>query len=263
MSTVTRWAGLVFWLFVAAASALAIAIALFENTDKRTPIASSPTRADPPAPALPTFEDRLTPRQKADCGEFGKLAGQMAARRNEGATLDQELASIRRLPNADAIRELANVAQLVYQHPAFNRQTPQSEAISFAMDCEMKIGKTQAGAQYFNTADEIAVALSGFKTFNGVPLVQLLGKYGIWINYAEAVPAEFFAPIPCEKGELVYSMMYGKGASRRMPCKLRDEFTGQALPVTEFIRRGDAFPLVRPDEDDPLIYWAATGKCQS
>lgn len=57
-------------------------------------------------------------------------------------------------------------------------------------------------------------------------------------------------------------MMYGKGASGRMPCDLRDEFAGQMLPITEFIRRGDAFPFARPDEDDPLIYWAATGKCQ-
>jgi len=214
-------------------------------------------------PTLPTFVDRLTPQQKAACVEFGKLAGQMAARRNEGATLSQELVAIRRLPSQDVIDELTNVAKLVYQNPAFDRQNPESEAMSFGMDCEMRIGKTQAGAKYFNTTEEIASGLSEFKTFNGVPLVQLLGKYGVVINHVEAVPAEFFAPIPFEKGELVYSMMYGKGAARRMPCDLKDEFTGEMLPVTEFIRRGDAFPVVRPDEDDPLIYWAATGKCQS
>jgi hypothetical protein len=98
-------------------------------------------------PTLPTFEDRLTPQQKAACVEFGKLAGQMAARRNEGATLSQELVAIRRLPSQDVIDELTNVAKLVYQNPAFDRQNPESEAMSFGMDCEMRIGKTQAGAK--------------------------------------------------------------------------------------------------------------------
>lgn len=132
------------------------------------------TSAAPPTPiaSLPTFTERLTTQQKAACADFGTLAGQMAVRRDDGATLSQELATIRRLPTQAAVDEFTNMAKLVYDNPAFNRQCATSEAMSVGMDCEMRIAKTQAGAKYFDTAEEIAVALAEFKTFNGVPLAN-------------------------------------------------------------------------------------------
>lgn len=222
----------------------------------------APPPTQPPAAAA-TKPNELTPQQSADCVQYGVLAGHMAEDRDSGVPLSKQLTTIRKMGNSVAIDEFSNMAKLVYQNPAFNRQEPKSEAMSFAMDCDLRVLKKQGGAKYFNTAEEIADGLSGFKTFNGTPLLRLLGQYGIQITYVEAVPAEVFAPATYEKGDLVYSMTYGKGASRSMPCHLKDWFKGQAMPIPEFIRRGEAFPLVRPDEDDAVIYWAATGKCST
>lgn len=245
----------------AAISLIAVAVASCTSGDSSAPTAAAAPQVPSVAAAANKWD--LTPAESAGCAEYAKFAGYLAADRDDGVPLAQQLMAIRQKFSGTAAKEFIDLATAVYQDPAFNKQTSESEAKSWLFDCDTRIGKTKAGAKYSNSPAEIAAALADFKTFDGTPLVELLGKYGIKISYVEAVPAEFFAPLPYEKGELVYSMNYGTRAARRMPCDLKDEFKGPILPTTEFIRRVNAFPFVRPEEDDPLIYWAATGKCQS
>jgi hypothetical protein len=219
-----------------------------------------PTAAAPAqAPVAKAWD--LTPQESASCVQYGTVAGNLATDRDNGVPLSQQLATIREKFTGTSAKEFVDMASAVYENPVFNKQTPKSEAMSWVMDCDMRIGKIKAGAKHSNTPAEIAAALADFKTFDGSPLVELFGKYGIKISYVEAVPAEFFEPIPHEKGELVYQLMFSRGATKPMPCHLRDWFKVQMLPMPEVIRRGDEFPHIRPDEDDAAIYWAATGKC--
>jgi hypothetical protein len=190
------------------------------------------------------------------------MAGNLAADRDSGIPLSQQLATIRQRFGASlAAKEFSDMAIAVYQNPIFNKQEPESEAKSWVLDCDLRVEKAKAGAKYFNSPEEIAGALAEFRTFDGTPLVELFGKYGIKISYVEAVPAEVFEPIPHETGEIVYQLMFSRGPTRVMPCHLRAWFKGKMLPMPEIIRRGAEFPHVRPDEDDAAIYWAATGKC--
>ena len=219
----------------------------------------------PPAPPQPVAQPRkgeLTEQQSADCVQYGMIAGRIAVDRDNGVTIGDELATIRKQPGLPGVKaDILNMAHMVYENPAFNRQEPKSEAMSWTLDCDLRLLKKQAGAKAFNTDTEITEALAGFKTFDGTPLIALLGKYGIRISYVEETPAEVFDPVPYEKGDLVFLLQFSKGASRAMPCHLRTWFKGDTLPIPEFIRRGAQFPLIRPEEVDPVIYWAATGKC--
>ncbi len=213
-------------------------------------------------PVVATKPSALTPQELATCTEYGSVAGNLATDRDNGITLSQQLAAIRQKFGASAAaKEFADMATAIYKNPWFNKQIPESEATVWTMDCKIRIGKTKAGAKYFNKPEDIAIGLAEFKTFDGTPLVDLFGKYGIKISHVEEVPAEFFDPLPHEKGELVYQIIFSKGATRAMPCHLRDWFKGTMLPMPEIIRRGAEFPHIRPDEDDAAIYWAATGKC--
>lgn len=204
----------------------------------------------------------LTQEESAACLDYAKAAGGLATDRDNGIPLSVQLENIReRFGAAPAEKEFAQMATAIYQNPVFNKQTPEAEEESWAMDCDIRVEKMKAGAKYFNSPAEIASGLADFKTFDGTPLVDLFGKYGITIAYVEAVPAEVYEPIPHEKGEIVYQITFGHGATRTMPCRLREWFNVPMMPMPEIIRRGAEFPHIRPEEDDAAIYWAATGKC--
>jgi hypothetical protein len=99
---------------------------------------------------------------------------------------------------------LEDLATAVYTTPGLNRQSPDSEALTMKMDCETRTRKNAMGAQYFNSQDEIKAGLAEFKTFNGTPLIDLLGKYGVVITYAEGAPSEAYGPgYDDQKGDML------------------------------------------------------------
>jgi hypothetical protein len=102
-----------------------------------------------------------------------------------------------------------------------------------------------------------------FHTFNGQPVDELLGKYGITIEYAIPSPIEQYwdARHPYDKhGDVLYALAF-MGKPKSMPChleRLQDPQWGSTAEVT---RRGNTLFATREDDVGPLVYWAATGKC--
>jgi hypothetical protein len=206
--------------------------------------------------------EALDEKSRQGCAAYGKLAFALATDRDAGISFSQQkrniLATSGGTPMAD---EMVALADIIYNNPMGKMWSPDGAMGSMYVDCIVRIGKTRAGAKTYNSKPEIDEVLSGFKTFNGKPFTALLLEYGVRISSVEVTPAEYFENSKDKPGDKVLLVILKSRPTKKMPCRLKTWVSGEILPMPEIISRGDEFPLLRPDEDDPLIYWAATGKC--
>lgn len=206
--------------------------------------------------------DELDEKTKAGCAAYGKMAFAFATDRDSGISFAQQQKDIRaKVGGTPVADEMLSLANLIYNDPMGKGWSPKGAMSSMYVDCIVRIEKTRSGAKIYSTKSEIAEAFNGFKTFNGKPLPTLLLDYGIRISSVEITPAEYFKNDKDKPGDKLLLVTLASKPNKPMPCRLKKWVSGDMLPMPEIIRRGDEFPLLRPDEDDPLIYWAATGKC--
>ncbi len=196
------------------------------------------------------------------CLIYGKMASAYAADRNNGIPLRQHFSDInRRLGETPAGRELRSLAVFIYDNPAGNKLDPEGAEFAMYADCTIRVGKSKAGSMTYDKHEDIDSVLHDFKSFNGKPLTVLLRGYGVRIASVEITPAEYYKNPQDKPGDKVFLVTLANRPTKAMPCRLKKWIKGEILPMPEFIRRGVQFPLIRPEDDDPLIYWAATGKC--
>jgi hypothetical protein len=242
---------------------LGIALAAYCSNQATAPPQPAPVSASPEQPARASPTD-LTPDEVKACQAYGTVAGNLATDRDNGIPLSAQLSDIQtKMGTTPAANEITQLARLLYTHPYFKKLTPEGAAPVFDMDCTMRVQKMKGGSNVYNTRADIASSLAQFKTFNGKPLVDLLAGYGVKIDSAEATPTEAFGDGQGKPGDIVFTLTFSKPPTKMMPCRLNKWLSGEVLPIPEFTRSVSEFPEIKPDTDDPLIYWAATGKCST
>lgn len=103
----------------------------------------------------------------------------------------------------------------------------------------------------YHRYDEISRALGGFSTYTTEPLPILLSKYGISIGSVRE--------ITISKSVVKYRITLLGPALSSTPCFLSDWIVAKGR--FEFAERnGNEFPDLS-SKIDPVLYWAATGKC--
>jgi hypothetical protein len=233
---------------------------------------SSASKKDPGTNTQqPSSEQSITPQDskeesneqtKQACVSYGKMASAFAIDREKQISFSQQVADINsKYGKTAAADEVRNLADFIYNNPAGKMLSSEGADTSMYMDCLMRIGKTKAGAKTYNSEEAIRNLFVGFKTFNGKSLLELFKEYGLKIASVEVTPAEYFKNPDDKPGDKVFLITLANRPSKVMPCRLKSWIHGELLPMPEFFQRGEKFPLIRPEEDDPLIYWAATGKC--
>ena len=251
-----------------AAMGVAMALALSgcePSTGPRPP--SGPPQANAQTPVVQ--EQPHDPKVEKACMAYGKMAGAFATDRDNGIPFSQQIRDIKaKFGTTPVAIEMRTLADLLYNKPWANKLSPEGAPPVFYSDCIMRVEITRDGGRSFTSKEDIGDALKDFKTFNGKPLVFLLRDYGIKIASVETVPVEhhwkYFKRSQDQPGDVIFTMILASKPTKAMPCRLREWviiIKGDVLPMAEFERRGQTFPIVRPDDDDPLIYWAATGKC--
>lgn len=235
---------------------------LFTACDSPT-TATEPERAVEPAAGDQQGHrgDDVAPAQEEACRQYGEMAAAIASDRDRGVPLKAQLKALSLLPDSGARKDAESLIDMLYNQPYANQMTPEGAAPTFFITCLADAKRRQAGAQRFTERADIEKALRDFKTFNKKPLVALLGQYGIKIKSVEAAPVEGFSIPIGQPGDVLFIIELGSKPTKKLPCKLKGHFEGDILPVPEALRHGDTFPVVEPDSMDPLLYWAATGKC--
>lgn len=228
------------------------------------PAAASIATVSPNATsAAPHNGYQLTAEERGGCEEYGKVAGNLAADRDNGVPLADQLTVIKtRLGDTPLAKEMRDLAKLLYSNqPAFRSLSQRGATTAFMMDCQTRIIKTKGGSKTFASAENISAALKDFKTFNGTPFVELVVAYGVKIASVEATPTAAFGDGLGKPGDIDFTLTFARGATKKMPCHLERWMRGESLPIIEFTRSASDFPEIKADQDDPLEYWAATGKC--
>lgn len=202
----------------------------------------------------------VDPAQEEACRQYGEMAAAIARDRERGVPLKAQLKALSRLPESGAREDAKNLIDMLYNQPYANQMSPEGAESTFFITCLADAKRRQAGAQTLTERADIEKALRDFKTFNKKPLVALLGQYGIKIKSVEAAPVEGFSIQIGQPGDVLYIIELGSKPTTKVPCKLKGHFEG-GLPFPEALRHGDTFPVIEPDSMDPLLYWAATGKC--
>ena len=198
------------------------------------------------------------------CVQYGKVAAQVASDRDRGISFSSMMAKAKaELGNSPAFTEAKDLLEFMYHEPAGMHLTSDGAAAAMYADCVVRKEKTAAGGRVVRDQPGLAILLKDFKTFNGKPLLSLLADYGVKIESIEVTPAEYFKNPDDRPGDRVMLMAIARGPLKPMPCRLKKYLTSASLPLPEFIARVGEFPRIRPDEEDPLIYWAATGKCST
>ena len=166
---------------------------------------------------------------------------------------------------------LAIIAFVAGSMPSSEPAPSEDNAASSASAAEASADEASADdndsahpTQYFYGVDSAAPVLQGFHTYNGKPLPELLKGLGLSITRLEVTPIESFGSTDANDraGDLVYTLVLSGQVHLNAPCRLAQLSHNENAMSPEFIRRGSAFPLVRPADDDAVIYWAATGSCQ-
>jgi len=124
-----------------------------------------------------------------------------------------------------------------------------------------------ANAELIENTAKIENFTKNFKTFNGQKLTDLIGKYGLRITSIDTTPISKlkFGRKPGDRdGDIVVSIFIS-GNVKKMPCGLHKWLSqGYTMPhaedIAEIIYRNGIWITDSP-ELDPLLYWAATGKC--
>ena len=197
-----------------------------------------------------------------ECVARGKAATEFAQERDKGVGLDQVIIEIEKttLPE-DEKGARKDVARQLYHDPFAAKLSPDNAGNNFQGACTAENAKRSSGALTITAADDIEKNLAMFKTFSGQSLTDLFGTYGITVQSLQVTQSDGSGNY--KSGDTVYTLTLNSAAHADTPCHLQKWVGGDITPTPEFIRRGPAFPLIRPDEDDPLIYWAATGKCST
>ena len=223
---------------------------------------SSPPQTSVPTRTGSVDDDQPTGEERATCDRYGEMAGSFAVDRDSGISLREQLKAIRsKFESTVVAGELSELATNLYTEEAFRHMTKDGASKAFFLDCLTPAVRGRYGGRGYRTQQEIAGALAPFQTFNGTPLMNLARGFGLPITYAQSDPIPKDLP-DHEPGDIAYTIEIRGHPSRAMPCRPRDWVTGDKLQ-SEFLVRGSQFPLVEPDQNDPFIYWAATGKCSS
>ena len=217
--------------------------------------------ATTPDSANPTISDANPP---AECVERGKAASDLAGRRDKGVSLKQALADLDK-SNLDGDTKTIHrdMARQLYTDPFASKLSPDNAANNFQGSCVAELKSKNANIRNINNAADIERALALFKTFNGQSLLDLLGSYGVTVNALQVAPASAMNNGNYKPDDTIYTLTVGNAVHADIPCHLQQWLKGDITPTPEFVQRGPAFPLVRANEDDPLVYWAATGKCST
>ena len=232
------------------------------DSPARPTLATDPERAIEPAAEDEQGRrgDDIDPAQEEACRQYGEMAAAIASDRERGVPLKAQLRALSSLPESGVRDDAKNLIDMLYNQPYANQMTPEGAESTFFITCLADAKRRKAGARMFTERADIEKALRDFKTFNKKPLVALLGQYGIKIKSVEAAPVEGFSIPIGQPGDVLYIIELGSKPTKKVPCKLKGHFEG-GLPFPEALRHGDTFPVVETDSMDPLLYWAATGKC--
>jgi len=224
-----------------------------------TPDGSDPTTAtDNVAPAI---SDANPPEE---CVDRGKAAADIATQRDHGKKLPEVLADIDKsaLGASDkAIHE--DMARQLYTDPFASKLSADNAANNFQGSCVADLKSKSSNIRNITNEADIERALALFKTYSGQPLLDLLGSNGVSVTALQVAPASAMNNGNYKADDTVYTLTVGSSAHDDIPCHLQQWLKGDITPTPEFVQRGPAFPLIRPSDDDPLIYWAATGKCST
>jgi hypothetical protein len=201
-------------------------------------------------------------KPSADCVERGKAASHYAEERDQGISLDKVILEIEKgsLPDEENIAR-KDVARQLYTDPFAAKLSPENAGNNFQGACTTENAKRHSNMQNITAAADVEKALVLFKTYSGQSLTDLLSSYGITIQALQIHQSNGSGTY--KSGDTIYTLTLGATAHADTPCRLQKWVGGDITPTPEFVRRGPAFPLIRPEDDDPLIYWAATGKCST
>jgi hypothetical protein len=147
------------------------------------------------------------------------------------------------------------------------------------IDCAKAAGAFVAGlaavtlparAADIDTPRAAAGYTARFHTFTGVSLSALLAAYGLRIDSIEVTPIESLRATSRKPGDRdgdVVATMHITGAVKPMPCGLHKWLAqgfepGHADDAAEVVNRQGVW-LASDPAVDPLLYWAATGKCSA
>ena len=114
---------------------------------------------------------------------------------------------------------------------------------------------------FFDKQKDIAQYLHAFHTFNGKPLFTVLSSYGVYITSVLVARPDPSTNQDLQPGDRVVSITLDSPLPEKLPCRMSKWATTPGGVQMNFIRRAGHFPLLEPDKDDPVTYWAATGKC--
>jgi hypothetical protein len=114
---------------------------------------------------------------------------------------------------------------------------------------------------FFNKPQDIAQYLRAFHTFNGKPLYSMLSSYGVYITSVLVEKPDPSTNRDLKPGDRVVSITLDSPLPQKLPCHMSKWATTPGGVQMNFVRRAGQFPLLQPDKDDPVTYWAATGNC--
>lgn len=123
-------------------------------------------------------------------------------------------------------------------------------------------------AASIESTSQIREFVRPFKTYTHQSLPGLLLRYGLSISRIETTPIESMIKEVRRVGDHdgdVVATLYVDGDPKPMPCGLHKWLTQgydlhHAEDLSEIIVRRGKFVTDQPDLN-PLLYWAATGKC--
>lgn len=83
-----------------------------------------------------------------ECARYGQLATAIAMDRDRGMPLKSELAGFRaRGASPTMMKELAGLADFIYNNPLGRMQAPESVGKSMAVECSVRIDQNQKNSQ--------------------------------------------------------------------------------------------------------------------
>lgn len=198
------------------------------------------------------------------CVERGKNASRIAGQRIRGTPLASVLQDLDKEPlSSDEKTMLHGIAQQLYEDSFASKLSPESAATNYEGGCITEFKARRAHIRVYSDPNSIARELALFRTYTGQPLVELLANMGITVNGLQISPGSSTKNSNYKAEDTVYTLTLTGTPNEDSPCHLHRWLTGDIIPSPEVVQRGPAFPLIRPTEDDPLIYWASTGKCSA